>query len=111
MEKVTFYSYKPYLYVCLHRKRGIAVQFDKNCMCTLTGKNTINLLQEYAENTKNSYVVVKAGDMGLEELQRLHEEWENNLIIEAEEKERQKKVRIEDERERMRRELSEMIFR
>lgn len=84
MEKAVFYSYKPYLYVCLHRKREIAVQFDKNCMCTLTGKNTINLLREYAENTKNSYVVTEAGDMGLDELQRLHREYENNLIIEAE---------------------------
>lgn len=54
------------------------------------------LLREYAKNTRNSYNIIEAGgELGREDLIRLHEEGEQKLIAEAKQRE---KARAEEKR-------------
>lgn len=87
MEKITFYSYKPYLYINLRRKREIYVTFSGNCTYTARNEVELQLLREYAEKYKASYLIVEAGgELELEDLIRLHEEWEAKLLEEQEQR-------------------------
>lgn len=85
MEKVTFYSYKPYLQICLHRKRGIFVTFSAKCSYSSANEVQLELLRKYAEKTKGSYIISESMDP--EELRRRYEELEENTIKEAEARE------------------------
>lgn len=80
MEKVTFYSYKPYLQICLHRKIGIFVTFSAECTYSPTNKVQLELLRKYAE-AKGSYIISESMDP--EELRRRYEELEEKAIKEA----------------------------
>ena len=81
-----FYSYKPYLQIALSREH--IVVFNKDCVYTAQTPEEEKLLREYAENTKISYNIIEAGgELGREDLIRLHEECEDNLIAEEEERE------------------------
>lgn len=81
-----FYSYKPYLQIALSREH--IVVFNKDCAYTAQTPEEEKLLREYAENTKNSYNIIEAGgELGREDLIRLHEECVNKLIAEAEARE------------------------
>lgn len=93
MKKVIFYSYKPYLQICLHRKKGVFITFSEKCTYTPKSEAELQLLRAYAESTKGSYNISES--MAPEELRRKHEELEDNLIAEAEERE---KNRIEAEK-------------
>lgn len=86
MDQTVFYSYKPYLQLSLDRDHIIV--FDKECTYTAKTQTEAERLRRYAENTKNSYNIVEAGgELGREDLIRLHEECEDKLIAEAEERE------------------------
>lgn len=93
MDKVIFYSYKPYLQICLHRKRGIFITFSAEGTYSPKNEEELQILRAYAEDTKGSYNISESLDP--EELRRKHEEWEDSLITEAEERE---KNRIEAEK-------------
>lgn len=87
MEKITFYSYIPYLYVNLHKERGISVTFDKNGCYSTSNRIEIQLLREYIEKTASSYSVIEAGgELEQDALIQSHNKWEDNLIAEAESK-------------------------
>lgn len=86
MTEAVFFSYKPYLQLSLDREHIIV--FDKECTYTAKTWTEAERLREYAENTKNSYNIIEAGgELGREDLIRLHEECEDNLIAEAEARE------------------------
>lgn len=86
MEKTLFYSYKPYLQLSLDREHIIV--FDKECTYTAKTQTEAERLRRYAEDTKNSYNIIEAGgELGREDLIRLHEECVNKLIAEAEARE------------------------
>lgn len=91
MEKVIFYSYKPYLQVPLHKGRGIIVTFSGDCTYTAKNKIELQLLREYAENTKASYSITEVGgELDLEDLIRLHEELEDKIIADLEQRQAEK---------------------
>lgn len=86
MTEAVFFSYKPYLQLSLDREHIIV--FDKECTYTAKTQTEAERLRRYAENTKNSYNIIEAGgELGREDLIRLHEECEYKLIAEAEERE------------------------
>lgn len=82
MEKVTFYSYNPYLQICLHRERGIFITFSADCTYSPTNKVQLELLRKYAEDTKNAYIISES--MAPEELRRRYTELEEKSVQEAE---------------------------
>lgn len=89
-----FYSYKPYLQIALSRE--CTITFNENGVYIAKTLEEEKLLREYAENTKNSYNIIEAGgELGREDLIRLHEKCEDELIAEAEERE---KARAEEKR-------------
>lgn len=91
MEKVTFYSYKPYLQVTLHKAREMIVTFSGDCTYTARNRIELQLLREYAENNKASYSIVEAGgELELEDLIRLHEELEDEIIADLEQRQAEK---------------------
>lgn len=89
-----FYSYKPYLQIALSRE--CIITFNENSVYIAKTPEEEKLLREYAKNTRNSYNIIEAGgELEQEDLIRLHEEREDKLIAEAEERE---KNRIEEKR-------------
>lgn len=96
MEKVTFYSYKPYLSICLHRERGIFVTFSAECSYSPSDSIRLRLLRQYAERTKGSYLISES--MTPEELGRLHAELERKEAHDAQERE-EARLRAEKERQ------------
>lgn len=91
MERVTFYSYVPYLSVPIHKDRGMSVTFSKDCTYVPSNPIELQLLREYAERTRSSYTIVEAGgELGLEDLIRLHEKWEDSLITDLEQRQAEK---------------------
>lgn len=82
MEKVTFYSHKPYLTIGLCRDRAIFVTFSAGCTYSPTNEMQLELLRKYAEKTKGSYIISES--MAPEELRRRYEELEEKAIKEAE---------------------------
>lgn len=93
MEKVTFYSYKPYLSICLHRERNIFITFSAECTYSPTNEVQLELLRKYAENTKKSYIISES--MAPEELKRRYTKLEERAIQEAEARAAAKKERQE----------------
>lgn len=84
-----FYSYKPYLQIALTRE--CIVTFNENCVYIAKTPEEEKLLREYAKNTRNSYNIIEAGgELEHEDLIRLHEEDEQKLIAEAEQRENQR---------------------
>ena len=89
-----FYSYKPYLHLALSRE--CIITFNENGVYIAKTPEEEKILREYAKNTRNSYNIIEAGgELEHEDLIRLHEEREDKLIAEAEERE---KNRIEEKR-------------
>ncbi|MDO4326391.1 MAG: hypothetical protein Q4E24_10230 [bacterium] len=82
MEKVTFYSYKPYLTLGLCREDGIIITFSAECTYSPTNEVQLELLRKYAEDTKNSYIISES--MAPEELRRRYTELEEKAVQEAE---------------------------
>ena len=82
MKKATFYSYKPFLQICLSRKKGLFVTFSADCTYSPTDEEQLGLLRKYAEATKSSYIISEGMDP--EELGRKNRELEDKLIQEAE---------------------------
>lgn len=98
MEKVIFYSYKPYLFVGLHKERGLSISFTGDCTYTATNPIELQLLRAYAENTKGSYLIVEAGgELELTDLIRLHNQCEEKVIQDAEQRQAEK-LEIEEKR-------------
>ena len=82
-----FYSYKPYLQIALTRE--CIVTFNENGVYIVKTPEEEKLLREYAKNTRNSYNIIEAGgELEHEDLIRLHEEDEQKLIAEAEQREK-----------------------
>ena len=80
-----FYSYKPYLQIALTRE--CIVTFNENGVYIVKTPEEEKLLREYAKNTRNSYNIIEAGgELEHEDLIRLHEEDEQKLIAEAEQR-------------------------
>lgn len=91
-----FYSYKPYLQIALSRE--CIITFNEKGVYIAKTPEEEKLLREYAENTRNSYNVIEAGgELKHEDLILLHEEDEQKLIAEAEQRESQ---RAEEKRRR-----------
>ncbi|MBS5284637.1 MAG: hypothetical protein KHY46_12385 [Clostridiales bacterium] len=91
-----FYSYKPYLQIALSRE--CIITFNEKGVYIAKTQEEEKLLREYAKNTRNSYNIIEAGgELEHEDLIRLHEEREDKLIAEAEERE---KNRIEAEKKK-----------
>ena len=89
-----FYSCKPYLHLALSRE--CIITFNEKGVYIAKTPEEEKLLREYAKNTRNSYNIIEAGgELEQEDLIRLHEEGEQKLIAEAEER---KKVRAEEKR-------------
>lgn len=87
MKNITFYSCKPYLYIALHKERGMSVTFSKDCMYTATNPIELQLLREYAENTRAFYLIAEAGgELEHEDLIRLHNQCEEKIVQEAEQR-------------------------
>ena len=94
MESVTFYSYKPFLYIAIHRERGLSVQFDDKGVYRTSNRVIIQLLREYAENTKASYLIAEAGgELEQADLARENQAREDKLIAEAEKGKKKRKSR------------------
>jgi len=86
MGGAVFYSYKPYLHLALSRE--CIITFNEKGVYIAKTPEEEKLLREYAKNTRNSYNIIEAGgELGCEDLIRLHEECEDNLIAEAEARE------------------------
>lgn len=82
-----FYSYKPYLQIALTRE--CIVTFNENGVYIVKTPEEEKLLREYAKNTRNSYNIIEAGgELEHEDLIRIHEEDEQKLIAEAEQREK-----------------------
>lgn len=82
MGGAVFYSYKPYLHLALSRE--CIITFNEKGVYIAKTPEEEKLLREYAKNTRNSYNIIEAGgELGREDLIRLHEECEDNLIAEA----------------------------
>ena len=87
-----FYSYKPYLHLALSRE--CIITFNENGVYIAKTPEEEKLLREYTKNTRNSYNIIEAGgELGHEDLTRLHEEREVKLIAEAEQR---KKARAKE---------------
>lgn len=82
MSNPIFYSYKPYLQICLHREKELFVTFGADCSYSPKSEVELQLLREHAKATENSYSISES--MPLEELQRKHEALEERQIQEAE---------------------------
>ncbi len=83
-----FYSYKPYLHLALSRE--CIITFNEKGVYIAKTPEEEKLLREYAKNTRNSYNIIEAGgELEHEDLIRLHEEDEQKLIAEAEQRESQ----------------------
>lgn len=88
MGGAVFYSYKPYLHLALSRE--CIITFNEKGIYIAKTPEEEKLLREYAKNTRNSYNIIEAGgELEHEDLIRLHEEDEQKLIAEAEQRERQ----------------------
>lgn len=86
MGGAVFYSYKPYLHLALSRE--CIITFNEKSVYIAKTPEEEKLLREYAKNIRNSYNIIEAGgELGREDLIRLHEECEDNLIAEAEARE------------------------
>lgn len=84
MQKVSFFSYTPYLLIALRRDREMIVTFNKDCSYTTSNPIEIELLRELAKKTSRSYLIAEVGgDLEQEELSRLHQKMEDNLVAEA----------------------------
>lgn len=84
-----FYSYKPYLHLALSRE--CIITFNEKGVYIAKTPEEEKLLREYAKNTRNSYNIIEAGgELEHEDLIRLHEEDEQKLIAEAEQRESQR---------------------
>lgn len=84
MQKVTFISAIPYLTLRL-KEAPLAVQFVKHYYST-EDPTEIQLLRAYAES--NPVTVAEAGEVELEDLIKRYYEKEDELIREAEEREK-----------------------
>lgn len=80
MEKVTFYSYKPYLFIGIQRENGISVTFGAECTYSPTNEEELQCLREYALQHPS----VISESMVPEELKRRYTEAEEKAIQEAE---------------------------
>lgn len=81
MKKPVFFSYTPYLQIAF-KDAELFVTFNADCTYTPQNELELQLLREYAEATQGSYIISES--MPLEELQSLHEAFEDRLIQEAE---------------------------
>lgn len=81
MSSTIFYSYKPYLQIAF-KECELSVTFSADCTYIPQNELELQLLREYAEATQGSYIISES--MPLEELQSLHEAFEDRLIQEAE---------------------------
>lgn len=81
MKKPVFFSYTPYLQLSF-KDAELFVIFGADCTYTPQNELELQLLREYAEATHGSYIISES--MPLEELQSLHEAFEDRLIQEAE---------------------------
>lgn len=96
MGGAVFYSYKPYFHLALSRE--CIITFNEKGVYIAKTPEEEKLLREYAKNTRNSYNIIEAGgELEHEDLIRLHEEDEQKLIVEAEQRE---KARAEEKRRR-----------
>lgn len=80
---IVFYSYKPYLQIAF-RKRKIFIVFGSDCSYIPNNEVELQLLREYAEVTKRSYIISES--MPPDKLQSRHKAFEDRLIQEAEKK-------------------------
>ncbi len=86
MSKVVFSSCKAYLQICLYRddNNSIFVTFGADSTYSPKNEAELQLLREYAERYKGSYLIAEAE--APTELRRKYEELEAKRIQEAEER-------------------------
>ena len=82
MIEIVFYSYKPFLQICLSREKELFVTFSADCTYFPTNKEQIELLRQYAEVTKSSFIISE--NMEPDKLAEKNRELEDKLIQEAE---------------------------
>ena len=81
---VVFSSCKPYLHICLDKDRGRFITFGADCTYSPTSEEELQLLREYLDHTKSSYLIAEGSDPT--ELRRKYEELRAKEIQEAEER-------------------------
>ena len=79
---VIFYSYKPFLQICLSREKELFVTFSADCAYFPTNEEQLKLLRKYAEATKSSFIISES--MKPDELAEKNRELEDKLLQEAE---------------------------
>ncbi len=90
-----FCSCKPFLQICLDKDRGTFITFGADSTYSPKNEEELQLLREYAERTKISYLIAEGSDPT--ELRRKYKELEAKRICEAEER---AKARLEAEKKR-----------
>ena len=95
MDSVVFSSCKPYLQICLDKGRGSFITFGADSTYSPKNEEELQLLRDYAERTKISYLIAEGADPT--ELRRKYEELRAKEIQEAEER---AEARLEAEKRR-----------
>ena len=93
MEKVTFYSYKPYLFIGIAPESGIFITFSAQCTYSPTNEKELQSLRKYALQHPS----VISESIAPEELWRRYTELEEKEVQEAEER---VAARLEEEKEK-----------
>lgn len=96
MENVTFYSYKPYLFIGIQRENGISVTFSAECTYSPTNEEELQCLREYALQHPS----VISESIAPEELKRRYTELEEKTIQAATERAAAKAAEKKEHKER-----------
>ncbi len=92
-----FCSCKPFLQICLDKDRGSFITFGADSTYSPKNEEELQLLREYAERTKISYLIAEGSDPT--ELRRKHKRKWDKRIRKAE---KRAKARLEAEKKRKR---------
>jgi len=93
--KAVFCSCKPFLQICLDKDRGSFITFGADSTYSPKNEEELQLLREYAEHTKISYLIAEGSDPT--ELRRKHSE---RMAEESRKAEERAEARLEAEKKR-----------
>ena len=96
MEKVTFYSYKPYLFIGIAPESGISITFSAECTYSPTNEKELQSLREYA--LQHPFIISES--KAPEELKRRYTELEEKEVQEAEAREAARAAEEKEHKER-----------
>ena len=83
-DRVVFSSCNPFLQICLSKDRGVFITFGADCTYSPKNGEELQLLREYSEHTKSSYLIAEGSDPT--ELRRKYTDLVYKEIREAEER-------------------------